>query len=249
MKVEFLGVGEAFDELLPNNSQILEWQDCRLLIDCGYSIPQALWKQHPEADYIDAIYLSHRHADHYFGLPSVLLRFAEDGRNKPLALICQKGMKKVITEMIDYAYFGILPKLNFPIEFIETVTEKPVFFKNASLNFAISSHPVKNFAIAVEHEGSKYAYSGDGNFNAMTRRLYTDCSLLVHEAYGLDAASHGHAEIGSLLSMAGDQNVRRLALTHIQREIRRSRMREIRDRIAGARVEVIIPEPGDVLEV
>ncbi len=84
MKVEFVGVGEAFDETLPNNSQILQWGDSRLLIDCGYSIPHAFWKHHPDSEYLDAIYISHRHADHYFGLPSILVRMAEDGRKKKL---------------------------------------------------------------------------------------------------------------------------------------------------------------------
>ncbi len=106
MKVEFVGVGEAFDETLPNNSQILEWQDARLLIDCGYSIPQALWKLHPDPEYLDAIYISHRHADHYFGLPSVLVRLAEDKRKKPMTVISAEGTRQTVLEMIDYAYLA-----------------------------------------------------------------------------------------------------------------------------------------------
>jgi len=83
----------------------------------------------------------------------------------------------------------------------------------------------------------------------MTRKLYTDCSLLVHEAYGLDNESAGHAEIGRVVAMAKEQNATRLALTHIQRSIRRNRMQEIRKRIAETELDVIIPEPGDVLEI
>jgi ribonuclease BN (tRNA processing enzyme) len=249
MKVEFVGVGEAFDELLPNNSQIVEWQDCRLLIDCGYSIPQVLWKQHPDPDYLDAIYISHRHADHYFGLPSVLLRFAEDGRVKPLSIICQEHMKSILTEMIDYGYLGILPKLKYQIQFLEVSTGKTFSFRNASFDFAVSSHPVKNFSIAITYEQSKYAYSGDGNFNAMTRVLYNNSSLLVHEAYSLNAEAPGHAEIGRLLVMAREENVKMLALTHIQRNIRRNQMEQIQARMAESQLDVIIPAPGDVLEI
>jgi ribonuclease BN (tRNA processing enzyme) len=249
MRVEFLGVGEAFDELLPNNSQIVVWDECRLLIDCGYSIPQALWKKHPDPDYLDAIYVSHRHADHYFGLPSVLLRLKEDHRTKPLSIICQEGMKSILAEMIDYGYLGIIPKLDYPLEFLEVNAGSPFSFGNASFGFAISSHPVKNFSIAISVHESKYAYSGDGNFNAMTKRLYKDCSLLVHEAYGLGLESSGHAEIESLLLMMREQGVKKLALTHIQRDVRRNRMHEIRARIGESRLDVIIPEPGDVLDI
>jgi ribonuclease BN (tRNA processing enzyme) len=249
MKVEFIGVGEAFDETLPNNSQILEWPDCRLLIDCGYSVPHALWKKHPEPDYLDAIYLSHRHADHYFGVPSVLVRFAEDKRTKSLTILCPEGMKSTILEMIDYAYLGVFPKLDFPIEFQEVTAGQTLIFQGTTLDFAISSHPVKNFAIRVSLNNRRYAYSGDGNFNVHTRQLYSNCSLLVHEAYAFGFEPTGHAEIAKLLEMAKDQKVERLALTHIEREVRKTRMREILDLIEESHLDVIIPEPGDVLEV
>jgi ribonuclease Z len=249
MKVEFIGVGEAFDETLPNNSQILEWKNCRLLIDCGYSIPQALWKKHPDSEYLNAIYISHRHADHYFGLPSVLVRLAEDKRESPLTVLCAEGTKSTILEMIDYAYQGILPKLEFQIDIQEVTTARPLEFRNAKLEFALSSHPVKNFAIAVSADGRKYAYSGDGNFNNFTRGLYSSTSLLVHEAYSWDREVAGHANIREVVRMAQEQNVERLALTHIQREVRRAKINEIQAFVQKCALSVIIPEPGDVLEV
>lgn len=249
MKVEFVGVGEAFDETLPNNSQILEWQDCRLLIDCGYAVPHALWKKHPNPDYLDAIYLSHRHADHYFGLPSVLVRFAEDKRTKSLVVLCPEGMKSITIEMIDYAYLGVLSTLNYPIEFHEVTLGKTLEFRNAGLDFAVSSHPVKNYAIRVSVDGKMYAYSGDGNFSVHTRELYSNCSLLVHDAYALGFKTSGHADIVNLIQMAKEQKVRRLALTHIQRDVRKTKMYEIRERILESQMDVIIPEPGDVLDI
>src|SRR3972149_771845 len=112
MRVQFVGVGEAFDESLPNNSQILQWEGCRLLIDCGYAVPHMLWRLQPDPDYLDAIYLSHRHADHYFGLPSYLVRLAEDGRQREILILCPQGMSTTVQEMIEYAYQGVLPKLD-----------------------------------------------------------------------------------------------------------------------------------------
>ena len=207
-----------------------------------------MWKAHPDPDYVDAIYLSHRPADHYFGLPSVLLRFAEDERSKPLTILCPDGMKSVIIEMIDYGYLGALPKMNYEIKFKE-VTEGKILFNDAELSFAASSHPVKNYAIAVMENGRKYAYSGDGNFNARTRELYRDCSLLVHESYAFGFDAHGHAEITAVIAMASEQNVKLLALTHIQRDVRKNRMLEIQEMIRKSDLDVIIPEPGDVLDV
>ncbi len=247
MRVEFVGVGEAFDENLPNNSQILQWQNCRLLIDCGYAVPHALWKTHPDPEYLDAIYISHRHADHYFGLPSVLVRLAEDKREKPLLVLSAEI--STLLEMIEYAYQGILPKLKYEIEFHEVKLDEPFTFREARFEFAVSSHPVKNFAIAVFADGRKYAYSGDGDFNPHTRTLYRGCSLLVHDSYAFGFEVRGHGQISEVVRMAEEQGVERLALTHIQRNVRRTKLSEIRDLVRHSSIDVIIPEPGDVLDV
>jgi ribonuclease Z len=250
MKVEFLGVGEAFDETLPNNSQILEWNDCRLMIDCGYSVPHAFWKRHQDPEYLDAIYISHRHADHYFGLPSVLVRLAEDGRQKQLTIFSAEGTKSTLLQMIDYAYLGVLSKIKYEILFQEVTTDHSHEFMNSRLEFAISSHPVKNYAIAVSADGRKYAYSGDGNFNQHTRDLYQSCSLLVHEAYSFGEMDvPGHASIADVVEMAIQQDVKVLALTHIQRKVRKTKLSEIKESVKNSKIVVIIPEPGDVLDL
>lgn len=249
MQVEFVGVGEAFDENLPNNSQILQWQNCRLLIDCGYAVPHALWKMHADPEYLDAIYISHRHADHYFGLPSVLVRLSEDHREKPLIVFSAEGTRSTLLEMIEYAYQGILPKMKYEIQFQEVKMSEPLAFREALFEFAVSSHPVKNYAIAVSVDGRKYAYSGDGNFNAHTRRLYHGCSLLVHDSYAFGFEVQGHAQISELVKMAEEERVERLALTHIERHVRRTKLAELKDFVRNSSVDVIIPEPGDVLEV
>ncbi len=56
MKVIFLGVGEACDERVPNNSHLI-LSDTKLLLDCGYSAPPQLWKYNPDASFLDAIYI------------------------------------------------------------------------------------------------------------------------------------------------------------------------------------------------
>ena len=249
MRVQFIGVGEAFDELLPNNSQLLQWPGCKLLIDCGYAVPPSLWRLNPDPDLVDCVYLSHRHADHYFGLPSYVVRLAEDGRKRNLEVLCPEGMKDVILQMIEYAYQALLPKLPFALEIREVKWEEPLSYRGAVLQFAPSAHPVRNFAIAVTYEGKKYAYSGDGNFTELTRSLFTGCDLLVHEAYQVDEEMHGHACIKDLLQMSAQQKVKILALTHLQRDVRRKRMEEIRALIAKSPVRVIIPEVGDIMDV
>lgn len=249
MKVEFIGVGEAFDETLPNNSQVVEWNDYRLLIDCGYAVPHALWRKHPDPEYLDAVYISHPHADHYFGLPSYLVRLAEDGRKRPIEVFCPTGVKAAVSEMIECGYRGILAKIPLFMKVIEVMQGEPLKLAGARLDFAQSAHPVRNFAIAVSHGNGKYAYSGDGNFTPATSALYRSSTLLVHEAYCLGPPFHGHASIGEIIGMAERAEVETLALTHLQRDIRKNKRAEVDALIKQANIKVIVPEPGDVFEM
>lgn len=249
MRVQFIGVGEAFDETQANNSQLLEWPGCRLLIDCGYAVPHALWRLHPDPELLDAIYLSHRHADHYFGLPSYFVRLMEDGRTRDIDVICSEGMATVIREMLDYAYQNVMSHAQFGVHYIEVLAGEPLEYRNAKLEFAASSHPVRNYAIAVSVEESRYAYSGDGNFTPQTRELYHGCSLLVHEAYSFEAAVKGHACIKDVIQMAKDENVQKLALTHLNRDLRKLHRAQIEEYIRESGMLAFIPDAAATFEV
>lgn len=249
MKIEFIGVGEAFDETLPNNSQVAEWNDYRLLIDCGYAVPHALWKKHPEPEYLDAVYISHPHADHYFGLPSYLVRLAEDGRQRPIHVYCPIGVKSAVADMIECGYRGILAKVPLTVELHEVKHDKSLSLAGATLEFAQSAHPVKNFAIAIKHGDVKYSYSGDGNFTPATVSLFRNSTLLAHESFCLGPPFHGHASIQEIIAMAEKAEVETLALTHLQRDVRKHKRPEIEALIRQAGINVIVPEPGDVMEL
>ena len=54
MKIEFIGVGEAFDLALGNTSLLLH-SKLKLLIDCGYAVPQSIKMLGHSNEDIDAI--------------------------------------------------------------------------------------------------------------------------------------------------------------------------------------------------
>ncbi len=76
VKIKFIGVGEAFDEDLPNTSILVRARDERnessILLDCGFTAPPSFWKIAKDPDDLDAIWISHFHGDHFFVLPALL---------------------------------------------------------------------------------------------------------------------------------------------------------------------------------
>src|SRR5512145_720910 len=101
--VLFLGVGDATDFDLGQSSFLYEGS-CRLLIDCGPQCPAALTSHLHGANDLDGIYLTHGHADHTFGLPSLLLWLRQNGRNRPLSLLAESGLIPSLQQLMELGY-------------------------------------------------------------------------------------------------------------------------------------------------
>jgi len=238
MKLIFLGVGEAFDEKLPNNSHLVLSDNTNLLLDCGCTTPTQLWKFNNDQSFLDAIYISHTHADHYFGVPALLNRMREEGRKKSLTIICQDN--KIIKDIIDYGYKGLYSKLGFDINFIEVKQGQTIQFNELKLLFAPTEHFANNLAIKIDNGKKSFCYSGDGMFNEKTEKLYKNSDLVIHEAYLYDEKREGHACIIDLIKIAERNNVKCLALTHINRDLRKELNKK---KISSKKVKVMIPNP------
>ena len=247
MQVEFIGVGEAFDPALGNSCTLLHG-DSRLLVDCGYGAPAKYFTAERSGDFLDAIYLTHAHADHCFGIPSLLLRMWQEQRSKPLTIIGQPGTKSHILSLTEMGYPGILEKLIYELHFIETI--EPVEFNEFSLSFAETVHPLKNYAIRVMHNETIIGLSGDGALTDDSRALFQDCQAIIHEAYMLEEQCQGHTSAKEVIEFAQTlSSIKTLALVHIERHERDSRKQDFLTYAGDANFQVVVPEPGDMLEL
>lgn len=250
MEITFLGVGEAFDENIPNTSMLVrtevEGNPLTVLLDCGYSVPPRLWRQQLQPDTLDAIWISHFHADHAFGIPPLLVRFWEEKRKKELYFIGQKGIETFVVKCLDLAYPYFYSRLEFSLRFEEVEPARPLKALGMSWITAVNDHPQRNLALRMEGQGKSLFYSGDGRPTSETWTLAKGVDLMVHEAFHLSRQIPGHGTIAGCLEMARDCGAKRLALVHIQRDIRSERLEEIKE-LAGSvqEVEVLLPEPGD----
>lgn len=246
MEVVILGCGEAFDADLPNTSLLVN-AGTRLLIDCGFSAAPQVWKAAPEVDALDAIYISHGHADHYFGVPAVLTRMWEEGRTRPLVIVSQGYVLEQLPGVLEAAYRGLAARFRFPIEHRVARPGETVEVAGMTLRFAETRHPAPNCAVRVEAEGGAVCYSGDGMFTDASRDLFSGADLLFHEGYSYDA-SPAHADIPGVIRMAGEQGVRTVGLVHVARKVRRDHAR-LRDTVLAEGGRVSLPEPMSRVEV
>lgn len=245
MKVKYLGVGEAFDETYGNNSVIID-SDTKLLIDCGYAIPRYVWLSYPDKNFLDAIYISHAHADHYMGLPALLVRMLDEGRIKPLKIICHNEVLKYIPNLIEYAYHGFYHKLLTLVDIVEIERDSKLILNELTLEFAPTFHPISNYAVKVQQEDKTVCFSGDGKFSENSKQLYVNSDLVIHETYGIEDSKPGHANMKDVIEMCEEIGVKNLALTHLQRDLRKNKekvLEYISKQSKG--VHIMLPDPFD----
>src|SRR5512139_2434884 len=165
MKVIFLGVGEACDERLPNTSiwiqTEVEGKSLSIMLDCGFTVPSLYWQQTNDQEDLDALWISHFHGDHFFGVPALLLRFWEMKRSKPLAIISQSGVQTVVTHAMELAYPGFWSKLTYPVAFHGVEPGQRARIAGLEWSAAQSLHGRKNLSVRIEDGQHTLFYSGD----------------------------------------------------------------------------------------
>jgi ribonuclease BN (tRNA processing enzyme) len=240
MKVTVIGCGEAFDENYPNTSVLVEGP-LTILLDCGYSVPPAVWRAGFAANDIDLVYISHAHADHYFGLPALLGRMWEDGRRRPLTILSQPAVLDQVRDILEYGYRTLTRRFLYPIEFLAAEADR---IGDVRFSFAPSMHSVPNLMVRIEAGGKAVCYSGDGMFTGGGGELAAGADLLIHEAYSM-AESPVHTGIPGLIAMAAAGGVKRLAMVHVQRGLRAAPS-PVENAIRDAALPVELPAPGSV---
>lgn len=209
MRVTPLGVGDAFDPDEPNSASLVEQDGFTLLIDCGHSVVAPLWRTRPDYDAVDAVFLTHLHADHVIGLPSVMERWSWQGRSKELLVITtERGQAQLdqLCEMLEIT-------IRYPVRYAAPGDVRDV--GPFALRTATTQHTILNHALRLEAGGRRFAYSGDGRPTAGSRGLYADVHLLMHECWEPDPAPEidFHADLDTVRSIEGPQLI---GLYHIR---------------------------------
>jgi ribonuclease BN (tRNA processing enzyme) len=170
----------------------------------------------------------------------------EEGRTKPLTLISQAAVLDQIREALELGYRGLPARFRYAIEYQAVAPGQSLRIGDASLDFAHTSHPSPNLAIRIQAQGKNVCYSGDGMFTDASRKLFSGADLLIHEAYSFERVPV-HTDIGGLIEMAEREGVRRLALVHVQRDVRRNPEGILRALQHRPRFE--LPEPARRIEI
>jgi ribonuclease BN (tRNA processing enzyme) len=186
----------------------------RVLLDLGSGALGALHR-YVDPLSIDAVLLSHLHADHCLDLAGyyVLRKYHPSGAQPRIPVWGPVGTADRLARAYD---LPLDPGMNDEFDFREWVG--PIEVGPFSVLPVAVDHPVPAYALRVSVDGVVVGYSGDTGPCPELDEVAAGADLMLAEAsfrVGVDNPPHLHltgAECGQLATRAG---VRRLVLTHV----------------------------------
>ena len=139
-KIHILGCGSALPTLRHNPSaQVVEIREKQFLVDCGEGTQLQMRRSKIGFNRLCAVFISHIHGDHCFGLIGMLSSFGLLGRTMPLAIYAPKELKPVLDMLLE----TFCNDFDYEIQFHAVDTKKrAVIYEDRSLT--VESIPLKH---------------------------------------------------------------------------------------------------------
>lgn len=165
------------------SAQVVNVHEHLYAVDCGEGMQTRLGRYGLKRNKIDAIFISHLHGDHVFGLPGLLTSYAHYERRSPLHIIGPVGIREMMNTMMRLSHAWI----EFDICYHE--------LDHAGMAEVYRDRHVKVSAFPLRHRIPTYGYRFEEVWE-----MYNIRREKIAE-YGLDAAKIRAAKRGEDVTM------------------------------------------------
>lgn len=130
-KIHILGCGSALPTLKHNaSSQLIEMRGKCFMVDCGEGAQMQFRRSHIHFSKLNAIFISHMHGDHCFGLMGLLSTLGMLGRTSKLRIYAPKDYELLFRQQVEF----FMQTMEYEMEMIPVDTEKQqVIYEDHSL--------------------------------------------------------------------------------------------------------------------
>jgi ribonuclease BN (tRNA processing enzyme) len=219
LDLAFMGSGNAFAPSRCWSGFVLNE---RHLFDAPPTALYSLKLMGVKLDQIQTVFLSHFHADHFFGMPFLLLEFAYmTHRDDPLTIVGPAGTEDRLRQLLAIGYPSLVAKPpDYPLRFIEVEdhTEGDVNgLHYQAVEVEHGGEGLRCYGFRVTDHGRVVGYTGDSSLCPQLVELGQGADVLVTDCTypsGHDNPEHmSFDEVKELHDILGGQT--RLILTHL----------------------------------
>ncbi len=145
--VHFLGTAGALPTPIRNPSCIMIRRGSdTLLFDCGEGAQQQMMRLRT-GFVVNAIFISHWHADHYLGIFGLIETMSFNGRSEPLTIYGPRGISKII-EVIR----TLTPKIPFELKGYEVADGDVMIFDGYAVSVFRTYHGMDSVGYVLEED-------------------------------------------------------------------------------------------------
>ena len=215
----FLGSAAAVPAIGHDNTYLaIEGDPSTLLIDCGGSPLLKLQLAGLDPAQPGYLLLTHRHPDHIYGFPSLMLGLWVLGCSTPLQVLGEtEGLHAAQTLLGAFHPEKEWPGFCPPAYRAIDLSQESVALDLPDLLVTVAPtvHPVPSMAVKIMNKatGTSVVYSSDTAPCDALVRLARGADVLIHEAAG---AEYGHSSPAQAGAMARRAGVDKLYLIHYQ---------------------------------
>jgi ribonuclease BN (tRNA processing enzyme) len=215
MKLIVLGSGTCVPSLKRNApGYYLEADDCRVLVDCGSGTLRQLEKAGRSYKNIDAVFITHKHPDHFADLmPLVHALLAAPGSKREEDLFIfgpedfiryfDKSVAPVLGKLRDLSVQLIAADDRLSFGPLRIFTEKTI-------------HSAGSMAYRFEHNGKSVVFTGDADYDQGIIEISITADLLVADCSFPEADKvKGHLSAKECGIVAKKAGVKKLLLSHL----------------------------------
>jgi ribonuclease BN (tRNA processing enzyme) len=221
LRVTVLGFAGAAPLAGACPSYLVTDDETTLLLDCGSGALERLWRAGLLGD-LDAIVISHMHADHILDLLLIGGELGSSMLKEPApALHVPTGGTEVLRRLDRVFSDADARTSRFEQAFVlsEYGPEDRLAIGGLELSFAATAHRGLCCAARVSNGRAAVVYGADGAPSEAVERLAAGADLVILEATYADdvraAAEQGHSTATQAGELAARAGARRLLLTHL----------------------------------
>lgn len=224
MRVRFIGTSDAFGAGGRRQAALfVETAGGGLLLDCAPTTGTGLGALGIARDAIDAVAISHFHADHFAGIPQLVLgAIYEDERRHPLLIAGPAGIRARVFEVAEAVGYSLAERpMPFELRFLELVAGRAAEIGPVRVTAFETRHDPAScpHGLAVEGGGRRLVYSGDtGWFDGLPAHV-RGADLFVCECTFYENPLPDHLSYRVLHEERERIACERLVLTHLGSEM------------------------------
>lgn len=202
MDIQFIGTGSAFCDKKYNwnSSAIITHNNKHLLFDCGVDTRHALSDVNKSYKDIDAVYISHLHADHIGGLEWLAISTYFDPECKKPILYCEdRHVKRLWDESLKGGLSTISNKLDdfFDVQYLYPYRE--FVWNEINMNITKCKHissdfeNVYSYGLMIKTPNNKKIWITSDIIFDSSLKWYDEADIIYHDCEtGYKSGVHSH---------------------------------------------------------